>query len=236
MALVDYNYNFLYVNIGAPGKYKHNKILNTMIIDQFSNSLFLGSASDGGVYRTSPLYSKLHEQTNPLQIPGDKPIHPSRYLEMPYCIIGDDAFGSTRRLMKPIPRKNLSASERIFNYRLSRARRIVENTFGIASAQWRCMRTTLEQHPENAKIIVTTICILHNFLLSKSRDLYAPNDLIEQCSNEEPAENEIDAVVIDEDEPQSLAYNRQFNEQRIKEYSEFFMSTHGELAFQYRHI
>jgi hypothetical protein len=46
---------------------------------------------------------------------------------VPYCIIGDDAFP----LKKLHPSRHLDITKRVFNYRLSRARRIVENAFDI---------------------------------------------------------------------------------------------------------
>ncbi|XP_008189766.1 uncharacterized protein LOC103311814 [Acyrthosiphon pisum] len=46
-------------------------------------------------------------------------------------IIGDYAFPLRTNLLKPYRKTGLNNSEIIFNYRLSRARRVVENLFGI---------------------------------------------------------------------------------------------------------
>ncbi|CAI6347335.1 unnamed protein product [Macrosiphum euphorbiae] len=53
---------------------------------------------------------------------------------------------------------------KIFNYRLSRARPVVENAFGILAARWRCFRGHLEVQPEIVDKIVLASCCLHNML------------------------------------------------------------------------
>ncbi len=54
--------------------------------------------------------------------------------------------------------------ERLYNYRLSRARRMVECSFGILAAQWRLYRRVLGVIPEMAEKAVKATCILHNLL------------------------------------------------------------------------
>ena len=56
-----------------------------------------------------------------------------------YHLAEDDAFGLKTTLMKPYPRSNeqMKDHEKVFNFRLSTARVVVENAFGImANRVW----------------------------------------------------------------------------------------------------
>lgn len=48
-----------------------------------------------------------------------------------YLFIGDDSFALMSWMMKPYPWCNLNKPEEIFNYRLSRAYRVLKNAFGM---------------------------------------------------------------------------------------------------------
>ena len=138
MALVDANYRFLYVDVGANG-----------------------SCSDGGVFKDTSLYDALENGRagvpEPLPLPGDtEDVH--------YALIADDAFATRIWLMKPFPHRGLDHDERVLNYRLSRARRVVENAFGILAHRFRCLLSVMQIKPENVLKVVMAACVLHNLI------------------------------------------------------------------------
>ena len=60
--------------------------------------------------------------------------------------------------------RNLTDEERIFNYRLSWARQVVENAFGICANRFRWLLTTLQQTPETVRMMVLACVCLHNLM------------------------------------------------------------------------
>ncbi|CAH1959916.1 unnamed protein product [Acanthoscelides obtectus] len=85
-------------------------------------------------------------------------------------IVADAAFPLKTYLMKPYPRTP-THKEQVFNYRLSRARRIVENAFGILVTRFRVLLNTIDMRPKNVDSIVLAACSLHNWL-PKTSDMY----------------------------------------------------------------
>ena len=64
--------------------------------------------------------------------------------------------------MKPYPRHNLDdQSKLIANYRFSRARRIIENSFGILAARFRIFRHTIHAEVETVQNITKACVALH---------------------------------------------------------------------------
>ncbi len=64
-----------------------------------------------------------------------------------------------------LPGRDLSTQQRVFNYRLSRARNVVENAFGILSSRWRILHSRINIHPDKINSLILSACLLHNFLL-----------------------------------------------------------------------
>ena len=95
-----------------------------------------GIQSDDVVIKNSNLGQAFVNWELDIPEPKELPNYPEGGL-LPYCWVGDEAFPCRMHLMWPYPRGTrgvrLPLSQKIFNYRLSRACRIVETAFGILS-------------------------------------------------------------------------------------------------------
>ncbi|XP_024893938.1 protein ALP1-like isoform X1 [Temnothorax curvispinosus] len=125
-----------------------------------------GSESDGGILSRSDFGQSLYNGT--LNIPAGTACLPGSDKKVSYYFVGDEAFQMSTHVMRPYPGRNLNEQKRIFNYRLSRARRTIENTFGIFAARWRIFRRTICAGPDAASRFVLAAMCLHNFLKTKN--------------------------------------------------------------------
>jgi hypothetical protein len=83
---------------------------------------------------------------------------------LPYVFVGDEAFAMRPDFLKPYSRDQLNTETKIFNYRMSRARRVIENTFGIMGSRFRLLQRVINLDVENIDIVVMACCVMHNFL------------------------------------------------------------------------
>lgn len=150
-AVVDAHYNYMYADVGCQGR-----------------------VSDGGVFRSTSFFKKL--VTNNLNLPDNEPLM-GREMLVPPVLVADDAFPLTTSIMKPYPGSSEKGSpQRIFNYRLSRARRVVENVFGQMSAIFRVFRKPIDLQPDKVVLVVLTCIHLYNYLRRnyETRNTYYP--------------------------------------------------------------
>ena len=92
---------------------------------------------------------------------------------LPHVIVGDEAFPLKPGLMKPYPFRGLTIEQRVFNFRLSHARRVAENAFGIIVNRFACLATRMCLQPATAVSIVRACMVLHNFLRTECDVRYA---------------------------------------------------------------
>ncbi|KAG5860925.1 hypothetical protein JTB14_001996 [Gonioctena quinquepunctata] len=77
----------------------------------------------------------------------------------------------------------MTNEQRIFSNRFSRARRIVENAFGILAKGFRCLINVRALRPEKLRIITKACCALHNFLYHQMETQYTGKDPAEEIDN-----------------------------------------------------
>lgn len=175
-----------HINIRAPPNsgceyfnYKNNfSIVLLAVVDASAQFIGFqlgdaGSQSDGGIFKHGNLGKLCKSECFP------KPsCLKSRKSEVPYYLIGDEAFALDVNMMKPYPHRSAMGDEKIFNYRLSRARRIVENAFGIMCTRFRVLLRTLELEVSNVMHVVCACITLHNFLSMRKDRVYLPHGVM----------------------------------------------------------
>lgn len=138
-----------------------------------------GSEGDANIFANSDFGKALFNES--LEFPENAVVGNEK---VPFFFIGDDAFPLSRRILKPYGGKTkLSDEEIIFNYRLSRARRCVENAFGILCSKWLCLKRTLFCKPDRAQKIAAACCLLHNYMLATT-NTYCPSYYADQLNED----------------------------------------------------
>ena len=156
---VDSFYRFIDINVGWPGKVHDARV--------FANSSIGVKAGNGSLFP-----EEMEKEMTGIKVPS--------------VLLGDAAYPLLPRLMKPFPDYgNLTPSKLHYNYRLSRARMVVENAFGRLKGRWRCLLKENEANIGQMSAIVSTCCVLHN-ICEVHREAF-DTTLMEQCqSDNEP--------------------------------------------------
>lgn len=127
MAICDANYLFTFIDIGAYSR-----------------------RSDGGIFKECQFDKKFEQKK--MDVP-DVDIIFANGPTLPCW--RRSAFPLKKYLLRPYSgRGGLTKEKNIFNYRLSRSGRIVENTFGILASQWRILRKPIIAKVETIEKIV----------------------------------------------------------------------------------
>lgn len=145
LAVVDAEYRFTYIDVGA-----------------------VGAESDGGVWARTHLSGLLERGEANLPPPQCLPNTPPTSPPSSYYLVADDAFPLRPYLMKPFPSRGLTKEERVYNYRLTRGRRTVENAFGILANRFRVLHSPICLRADRVESVIMAACVLHNILRNVS--------------------------------------------------------------------
>ncbi|XP_072011049.1 putative nuclease HARBI1 [Engystomops pustulosus] len=164
VAVVNANYQFLMVDVGKNGC----------------------ASGGGGVLEQTKFHQLL--QSNDLNLPTREDTKQN----LNFVFIGDEAFPLHKHLLKPFPQRQLNKERKILNYRLSRARRVAENAFGIMAHRFRIFHTPINLLPEKIDKVVVACCVLHNYLLHHDPHTYSPASMmdLEDIKNHEMVHGE----------------------------------------------
>ena len=133
--VVDHSYRFIDINVGWPG-----------------------SVHDARVFSHSKIYKKLNEGS----LLPNKTITANR-VSIPLYLIGDSAYPLMDSLMKPFTHgTRLTAQQKTYNYRISRARIVVKIAYGRLKGRRRRLMKRNDMRIENVPTVITAACILHN--------------------------------------------------------------------------
>lgn len=211
MAVVDANYKFLYCDVGSNGR-----------------------VSDGGVFGKCSFFAAMNNGSLGLPPPSSVP---GLDMQLPFMLVADDAFPLRKDLMKPYSSRGLSVEEKIFNYRLSRARRVVENAFGILASRFRVFLSQISLSPDKVELIVLASCALHNYLRTISSCTYTPPGSID---TEDPVShtlargswrNGTNLEGLNVNGPRNYTRDAKEVRDQLKTY---FCTPRGEVSWQYR--
>ena len=215
MAICDANYCFTFVDIGG-----------------------FGSDNDASIFSESKISKAF--SSNQLCIPGSQCIDG---FNLPYVLVCDEIFGLKPWLMKPYPGKKLPVEKEVFNYRLSRCRRTIENTFGILAAKWRIFRRPIRADPETVeKIVQATVC-LHNYLKLTDNATYIPKGFID-CEDSTGNITLGDWRTVVSNDTSAIrnaakvgSNNYSMDAKDVREeYTRYFNSPVGSVPWQYKHV
>lgn len=100
---------------------------------------------------------------------------PETDLLAPFVIVGDQAFPLLVNLMRPFP-ENQSIGNNMkeqFNYRLSRARRVSENAFGISTSLFTIFAKPFDiRCDETRNSLILSSCLLHNLIRDENEEFF----------------------------------------------------------------
>ena len=139
-----------------------------------------GSNNDSGVLANSSMGEKF--EYDELNVPASSDRSYDGTLSvgsLPYFLLGEEIFPLKTWLIRPFPGNVTTETQKVYNYRHSRARRVIENAFGILSARWRIFQRPIRAKIENVERFTLACLAMHNYLRLTENASYIPSGFLD---------------------------------------------------------
>ena len=134
--------------------------------------------------------------------------------------------------MKPYGRGiNYNNKQKVFNYRLSRARRVIECAFGTLTKRWRIYESPLDWKLESTEVIILATICMHNYLITDElneeelRRRYTQNDDRDFNNDEDDQDEHFEGDIND------VNLNNALQMRNIL--ADYFISPNGQIPWQW---
>ena len=143
--------------------------------------------------------------------------------------VADNIFALQKHVMKPYSRKNcLTYNQKIFNYRITRARINIECAFGLLQNKWGVLQRNYAFKLKTYENIIMALLCLHNMIITTQLE----NNI---------HQNDLEEVNIDGNDPDK---DMEDNEIEVHVHSErqrsilaqYFVSNEGSVPWQDKYI
>lgn len=187
-----------------------------------------GRVCDAGVYQNSVISDLL--ERNQLNIPNAYFKINTSDEQIPFMIVGDEAFPLNTYLMRPFAARTLNDDRRIYNYRHSRARRSVECAFGILAKKFEVFQRPMRLQPDKAVVVTNAATVLHNYVRRRDGYMTDRTSSVKYDTFQNPADGFINLQPL---------HGTRFADDAVglrDAITEFFCDPQGSVEWQHQHV
>lgn len=131
-------------------------------------------------FNTSKLNRRF--QNNAFGVPVIR-IPPNSNVALPHVLLGDEVYPLTRYLMRPFNERSITEEKKCYNVRIKHARKTIIGAYEMLFKRWHFLTNRISTGNRNTKIIIQTLCLLHNMILDIDGDSDAH---VQECIDNYP--------------------------------------------------
>lgn len=135
-------------------------------------------------------------EANELEVQRNDRFLPNSDVQLPLFFIADGGFAIKNYLMTPYRQSRfMTIAQKIFNIRLSHARTLIEQAFGMLCKRWSIFQTPLDFNLQTTEMMIAAAVCLHNYIINSHL-----NEIDESDGDDEDDNDDSDDSATDDDD------------------------------------